>query len=255
MFSFLMGNGSNWPLLEVLGRASGGFYTAVSNSDDIVGQLLLAKSKIRHEALHNAALSVKGVQVSDVTDDVIAKVYRGEQLVILGHYDRGGEATIKLQATLSGEDKVYETRVTFPELDASHPELERIWAMREIELTQIQESLGQLDASESAQTIEELGVTYQLVTDETSMVVLDDTIFEKRGIARNNRDRVAIENQARSIRASQPVVNYQAPNSTAMFPANAHSISHGGGGGALDPISALLMGGPLLMFLKRRIKK
>jgi len=53
VFGFLLGNGANWPLMRLIADTSGGFYAAVSNSDDIVGQILLAKGKITHEALHD----------------------------------------------------------------------------------------------------------------------------------------------------------------------------------------------------------
>jgi len=46
-----MGNNANGPLIRTIAEGSGGFWTAVSNADDVVGQLVLAKSKIRYEAL------------------------------------------------------------------------------------------------------------------------------------------------------------------------------------------------------------
>ncbi|MEZ5364030.1 MAG: hypothetical protein R2748_17245 [Bryobacterales bacterium] len=45
VFGFLMGNSANWPLMRTIADSSGGFYTSVSNADDIVGQILLAKDK------------------------------------------------------------------------------------------------------------------------------------------------------------------------------------------------------------------
>jgi Ca-activated chloride channel family protein len=54
VFGFLMGNSANWPLMRLVCDASGGFYAPISNADDVIGQLMLAKSKITHEALHDA---------------------------------------------------------------------------------------------------------------------------------------------------------------------------------------------------------
>jgi len=39
---FLLGNSANWPLMRTICDGSGGFYVGVSNSDDILGQILQA---------------------------------------------------------------------------------------------------------------------------------------------------------------------------------------------------------------------
>ena len=54
IFGFLLGNSSNWPLMQTITRATGGFYDTISNTDDIMGKLLLAGSKINYEALLDA---------------------------------------------------------------------------------------------------------------------------------------------------------------------------------------------------------
>src|SRR6185436_2833655 len=88
LFSFLMGNSANWPLMRTIADATGGFYAGVSNDDDIVGQLMLAKSKITHEALHHAAFKFgNGIRVYDTTGDNPQKIYRGQQLVLFGRYE------------------------------------------------------------------------------------------------------------------------------------------------------------------------
>jgi len=75
-------------------------------------------------------------------------------------------------------------------------------------------------------------VKYQLVTDYTSMVVLADDAFEKRGIARNNRDRIAIEHAAQATRVSTPPVNRRVDHGSPMFTGRSHGVR---GGGAFDP--------------------
>jgi len=74
-----------------------------------------------------------------------------------------------------------------------------------------------------------LGVTYQLVTDETSMIVLSDQVFAERGIERRNQRRVAVERAAQVHRAQQPVQNYTVSRGQSTFPS--HTPRIGGGGG------------------------
>ncbi|UCC29518.1 MAG: VWA domain-containing protein [Phycisphaerales bacterium] len=238
LFGFLMGNSANWPLMRVVAETSGGFYASVSNADDIIGQILLAKSKITHECLHDAQLSVRGVKTFDVTDPAVGKVYRGQQLVLFGRYAEGGEATVALEARLTGEDRTYSTTFSFPDTDTENPELERLWAMNRIEAIEALQLVGAVPPSEAEEAIEDLGVAYQLVTDETSMVVLSDEAFAQRGIDRANQRRIAWEQQARSVRDSQPVRNHRVDRQQPMFQHPSPRPS-GGGGGAFDPFSAI----------------
>ncbi len=230
-FGFLMGNNANWPLLRVMADATGGFYAGVSNDDDIVGQLLLAKSKIAYEALHDASFKFTGARVFDTTGDLPQKIYRGQQLVIFGRYEGAGRATVTLQAKLTGEDKTYTTTFDFPEVDTDNPEIERLWALAQIEQIETKEAIGNTPANEAKDAITGLGVNYQLVTDHTAMVVLDDTTFNKRGIERRNQTRVANEVAAQSIRAAAPVKTYQVDAAQPTYTAPAPHVSHGGGGG------------------------
>lgn len=237
VFGFLMGNNANWPLMRLIAETSGGFYSAVSNDDDIIGQIMLAKQRITSEALHDAVLAVDGVKVFDKTDEVIGKIYRGQQLVIFGRYQKGGTANVTLKAKLTGKDETYRTTFEFPDVAAEHPELERMWALDRIEQAVMKEMAGALPPEEAEHFIRDTGVKYQLVTDYTSMVVLSDDVFEKRGIARNNKQRIEVERNAQTARATQAPVNRRVDNSAPMFKGKSHGLK---GGGAFDPWMALL---------------
>jgi len=237
VFGFLMGNNANWPLMRLIAETSGGFYSAVSNDDDIIGQILLAKQRITSEALHDATLTIDGVKTFEKTDEVLGKIYRGQQLVIFGRYQHGGPADITLKAKLTGKDETYRTTFDFPEVSTEHPELERMWALDRIEQTVMKEMAGVMPPDESENVIRDMGVKYQLVTDYTSMVVLADDVFAKRGIARNNKQRIDVERAAQATRATQGPVNRRVDTSKPMFSGRSAGLK---GGGAFDPWMALL---------------
>jgi Ca-activated chloride channel family protein len=88
--------------------------------------------------------------------------------------------------------------------------------------------------------IRDIGVTCQIVTDETSMVVLDDASFARRGIERRNEQRVMLERQAQSVRTSQPARNARVDTAAPAFPTSQPRRS-GGGGGALDLTTVILL--------------
>jgi len=243
VFGFLLGNSGNWPLMQLLAETSGGFYAQVSNQDDLLGQILLAEEKITYETLHDAELHVDGVDAYDVTGGAPTKIYRGQQLVLFGRYDGAGEARVRLDAALTGEDRTYATRFDFPAQSDDHPELERLWALARIEEIEKLQRSGLLDPAEGDSAVEDLGVAYQIVTDQTSMVVMSDAAFDEHGVERRNRERSALEHAARSRHAAQPVTNRRVDAADPMFGGRtAPAAGSGGrGAGAFGPLEALLL--------------
>ena len=238
IYGFLLGNSANWPLMQTITETSGGFYDSISNVDDIMGKLMLAGSKINYEALLDARVKISGVKVTDLTDDIFKKVYRGQQLVLFGKYNQGGKARLTLEASLTGEDKTYTSEFVFPDIDTENPELERLWALATIEKIEAMERIGKMVPTESENAIRDLGLHYQIVTDYTSMVVLSDTAFADRGIERHNQTRIAREQQARVQRSQQSAKNYRVDRKK---PAFKHKVPDlGGGGGAIDPLTGVL---------------
>jgi Ca-activated chloride channel family protein len=236
---FLMGNSANWPLMDVIAKASGGFYAPVSNRDDILGQVLLAKNKLTHESLHEAKLSLAGVQVSATTDFDFGKVYRGQQLVVFGRYAEAGTATLQLDTKIRNQAQVYSSTFDFPAVAEGAPELERLWALDMIHAIEQRALLGLMPAEEAKQKVAELGVQYQLVTDQTSMLVLDDAGFAENGVARSNQARTDLEHAAQGNGTGQ--------GTSAPITPGSPSASSGGGsyddtnyGGALDPLTVSL---------------
>lgn len=243
VFGFLLGNAGNWPLLQTITDASGGYYKAISSSDDLLGQVLLAKSKVTHEALHDVDLRIDGVDAHDMTGDLVKKVYRGQQLVIFGRYEKSGTAKVELVARQSGRDETYETWFEFPEQDTSHPELERLWALARIDMLDWQAKAGLAETSEVEPVMLDLALRHQLVTDRTSMIVLQDTAFEELGIKRCNRHLSDREKQAQQARAGQGQTAWKSDGDQPAFHLPAASPSSGSGAiGGVELLVVALFG-------------
>lgn len=254
LFSFIMGNSANRPLLEALTRASNGFARGVSNSDDIVGEILTATSKLTHAAMHGVQVEIDGVRTADLTPAHPGSLYRGQQLMLLGHYWGGGEADVTLKAQVSGAPIAYQTRFAFPEQSRLNPELERLWAYDRI--LNLQQELADFGVDADIQrAIVDLGVEYDLVTDYTSMVVVRDEVFQSLGIDRGNSKRVEAERNARAEReqkVQQRRVDQQQPMFSGKQPRLSGGGNRSGGGGALPGWQVLLMAAAALAILIRR---
>ena len=242
LFSFVMGNSANRPLLEGMAKVSNGFAMNVSNSDDIAGKLLEATSRLTHEALHDVDIRFSGVKVKDLTPDRIGSLYRGQQLIVLGHYWGSGEANVTIDGKVSGRDRHYSTTFEFPQSETLHPEIERLWAFAKIE--DLQNRLDYFGGgADIEQAITDVAVENGLVTDYTSMIVLREERFQELGINRFNKKRVEKEQLARQERAVQGVRNNRVDQSQPMY---SNPPSHSNGGGAFGPWMLLLLI-PLLM--------
>jgi Ca-activated chloride channel family protein len=243
LFTFVMGNSANRPLLEGMAKVSNGFAMNVSNSDDIAGKLMDATSRLTHEALHDVDVRFSGVKVKDLTPDRIGSLYRGQQLIVLGHYWGSGKASVKIDGKVSGVDRTYSSTFEFPEVDTLHPELERLWGFAKIE--DLQNRLDYFGGgADIEQAITDVAVENGLVTDYTSMIVLREERFKELGINRFNKKRVEKEQLARQERAVQGVRNNRVDQQQPMY--SNPRPNHSNGGGAFGPWMLLLLL-PLLM--------
>lgn len=247
LFTFVIGNSANQPLLDRLAKESGGFAMNLSESDDIGGRLLQVKSRVLHQNLHDVKITIDGERVSDLTPQAIGNLYLGQQAVQFGRYHGAGEVTISMTARISGEEKKWQTTALLPEVATANPELERLWALAKIEeeMEQIREE-GETETRR--QEVSRLGVDYSLVTDYTSMLVVTDDVRESAGLGNRNAERVQRERAAQQQRISQPVANHRVDNGSTFANRPSPGIGHGSG-----PVGLLAV--PLIAWLNRRKKQ
>ena len=233
LFTFVMGNSANRPLLEGMAKVSNGFAMNISNSDDIVGKLMEATAKLTHQAFHDTDIKISGVKVSDLTPATIGSLYRGQQLIVLGHYYGEGDAQLTINGKISGQPKTYSTSFTFPQESQLYPELERLWAFATIEDLQNQLDYYGKDA-DIEQAITDLAVEKGLVTPYTSMIVMRAEEFAKRGIERKNAQRVADEQAAQLNRQNTAIQDHRVDRNQPLY--NTPAPNHNSGnGGAINP--------------------
>lgn len=248
VFTFVMGQGANRPLLERMAETSGGFSMDVSNRDDLYGRIMQAKAKLGRQALHGIEVELDGVRVADFAPREIPSAYYGQQITLFGRYRKSGATTLRMRARISGEEREWETSIVLPEADDTYPELERLWALARIQdLDRKIQDTGK--EGEYRVAIVDLGTEYSIVTDYTSMVVVREEKFEEYGLGRKNRGRVETERLARQIRVQKPARVTRADKKKPMF-GNRPS----GGIGAFGPLTVTLLGGLLgaREYLRRR---
>ena len=248
LFTVVMGNSANRPLLEHLADASGGHAISVSNSDDITGRLMTATTSLSHYAFTDLSLSIDGVKTADITPQVPAALHRGQQLVVFGHYWKGGPATFTLTGRTADKAHEYKVPLTLPKQADLNPEIERLWAFSSIEHMMRQRALLGAD-QDSEDGITGTAIEYGLLTPFTSMVVVREDIFANLGIDRTNQKRLETEKTAQTARRQNPPT----VTSTQIAGTPRAHVSNGGGANGSGAAGPLLIG--LLAFLRRIVRR
>ncbi len=254
IYTIVIGNSANTPLLEKLAKDSGGFNMNISTGDDLSGKILLAKAKLTHDCLYNTELNFSGTDVKLLTPNTIGNLYKGQQVVMFGKYSKPGRVSISLTGKVGGEQKEWTCDAVLPEIDIDNPEIERLWALSSIKnvMSEIQET-GEND--KLRKEVVDLGVEYSLVTNYTAMIVVDDIAAEELGLKRNNAKRIKKERDTQKTKSTQHAKNYRVDKT--------NSTSGSSGGSAFNGVSAPSIGtgpvGPffilLLLTAIRRKKK
>jgi Ca-activated chloride channel family protein len=212
LFTFVIGNSANSPLLERMAEESNGFAMTVSESDDIIGRILQAQAKVCHQNMRNAKLEINGIKTMDMAPGVVPSLYLGQQYVTFGRYKGHGNVTLTFIATIEGQKREWTCKTEIPPAAGDHPEIERLYAyarIREI-MKKIREE-GEKD--DYTKAVVNLGTEYSLVTDYTSMLVLSEEERETLGLPARNAERVAAERRAQERRALQAPRSYRADKS------------------------------------------
>ena len=235
LFTAIMGNSANRPLLEPLTRLSNGTAISVSNSDDVVGVLLNATNKVTHEALHDMKVDVRSkggnLRIADIARDDIRTLYNGEQLVLFGHYWNAGTAEVTLSGKISGKPVNYTTTFDFPDVADRNPEVERLWAYQTIE-TELHKMSLLGKSADARQSVIDISKEFGIVSPYTSMITLREERFAELGIARTNKKRLQVEKAAQTKRATQPVKQTSVDTAKPAFSKPQPTYSNGSRGGS-----------------------
>ncbi len=250
LFTFVMGNSANRPLLQSMTDISNGFAVSISNSDDIIGQLMLAVDKMTHQAFRDVSIHIDGGGVADITPEKLQTLYQGEQLVVMGHYFKPGNVTVTMKGKIGAGNKQYKTTIALPDIDETNPELERLWAFEKIE--QLQNRIDYFgEDADISQAMVETALEYGLVTESTSMIVVREEVFQQQGITRNNKKRVEKEQNARKVRKQQQATSARVDSHQPMFSRPRAS----GGGGSISGWLLFVMLGSVCLRLQSVTKR
>ncbi len=173
---FMVGIGSapNNYLMRRMAEAGRGTYTNIGASNDggaeVMAKMTALLDRLKAPAVRELAVRVEGASF-DLTPQRLPDLYAGEPLVLLGKGDR---LAGKLTVTGMIGDKPWRTTVDLSSASDS-PAVARLWAGRRISDIEAQRWSNQIEEAAADEAIAQIGLTYGMVTTQTSLVAEDET--------------------------------------------------------------------------------
>ena len=89
-------------------------------------------TKVNEPVLANLALDMGHIQTKSLYPQRLPDLFRGSQLTVLGRYETAGDTLLKLIGDIGGEKQEFSDSAQFPENQADHGFLPRLWAQRKV---------------------------------------------------------------------------------------------------------------------------
>jgi Ca-activated chloride channel family protein len=173
IFTFGVGYEVNTMLLDTVSQGHHGTSSYVRPDEDLEQAISSFCEKISTPVLADLSLDFGGARVEDTYPHPLPDLFAGGQIILVGRYRQGGNATITLRGTVNGEPATYTFRDVRFRSSGGDDFIPRLWATRKIGhlLTQIR-----LHGAERELVDEVVGlsVRYGIVTPYTSFLV-DET--------------------------------------------------------------------------------
>jgi Ca-activated chloride channel family protein len=274
VFSIGVGNEVNRPLLEQMASEAGGLSAFISQGDDFQRQAEAFRRKLTRPAASNLKLVFDGGGAYDVEPATLPNLYHGMPLRVYGRYARDGATKVTIRGDVQGQAFEQSVSVDLPKSNDTNPEIERMWASKRVD----QLLAAARARGETASVVNEvvrLCEDYSIVSEYASFIVLEnDAEYQRWKIDRKNLNRIERDRQAQTrVRGQLETIRNEAlsklgpasggatqvtakvprptaqpsastplpiPPSNRGFDLNLPTGGDGGGGGAIDPMSAAI---------------
>jgi Ca-activated chloride channel homolog len=295
VFCIGVGNEVNRGLLEQIAEESGGLASIISGNDDFSRQAKAFRRKLTKPVASNLSIEFPGADVYDLVPEKLPNLYHGTPVRVYGRYKGDGEVNMKLSATISGRELAKTMTIEFPKQDDDNPEVERMWAWHRIQQLQKEaDRTGSRNKvkNEIVRLGEGFSIASEYTS---FLVLENNAEYKRWAIERKNATRIERDRKARKklrteldalrmasldkigplakeeVKAAQqnPQTsqrNVMPQQNSVPLPSSSQKTSAkrgwdfdlprgGGGGGAVDPLSLILICGAGTLGLHHRRKR
>ncbi|MEO9570055.1 MAG: VIT domain-containing protein [Polaribacter sp.] len=182
VFSFGIGTSVNRYLIEGISKVSNSSSFIATNKTDALKVAKDFKNMIAHPLLTQIKLTTNGFDIYDVEPKTIPDVFANRPLLIYGKYKGKANGTISISGWQGDERNTQTLQVQNGKLSKDNKALKYLWARKKIErLIDYKKNFN----DDVKQEVIKLGLTYNLATEFTSFVAVDNEIVNKKGKLKN----------------------------------------------------------------------
>lgn len=279
VFCVGVGNEVNRPLLEQMATEAGGLAAFVSTQDSFARQAQLMRQKLVRPAIEDLVLRFDGAGVSEVEPQALGDLFYGTPLRLLGRYGDPGAVTVTLSGKIQGGPWKQTVEMELPKSDEGNSEIERMWAQKRVARLLAEERADSVSHAEEIVGLCEgysIVSKYASMLVLENDAEYKRWKIDQRNAIRIQRDRAArdavqgklaqlrrqsegrfqvdshrklvstkdnqqSDNPATPLNTAPPVSHPQTTNRSSTTRGRDLSLpSRGGGGGAIDPVTAVL---------------
>ena len=231
VFAFGIGSSVNRFLLDKMAEYGRGEVEYVGLQDDGSAAARRFHERVRNPLLTNISIDWNGLPVTDVYPKRIPDLFSAKPVVLSGRYAAGAKGVIHLRGKMAGKDFSRDIAVTLPDTEARHDVLATLWARRRIDDLMGQDWAGMQSGhprDDLHEAVTKLGLEYNLMTQFTSFVAVEETVVTEGGKPR----RVDVPVEMPHGMSYDGVFGERRP----VPMGQAMARSGGGGGGSFSPL-------------------
>jgi Ca-activated chloride channel family protein len=179
VFSFGIGESVNRFLLDKIAEEGRGEAVYISLTEDGSAAAKKFHERIRSPLLTDISIDWNGLPVADVYPNRVLDLFSAKPIIIHGRFTKPASGTIRLKGKTFGQNYVREIPIVFPEAQTAHDSLASLWARTHVDdlMSQNRSANSNGKARDEIQnTIAQLGLEYNLLTQFTSFVAVEDRI-------------------------------------------------------------------------------
>jgi len=181
VFGFGIGSSVNRFLIDGVARAGRGAADIVGYKDDMDESVARLYKRIDRPLLTDLSLSFDGLTVSQLLPERLPDLFAGQPLVVVGKYAGSGPATVTLSGRLGDKPFQRKLKVELSHSGDEKPVLGTLWARRKIDDLSFRQA-SQPQPPEAVEAITQLGLSYHLVTQYTSLVAVEKELRVDPGL-------------------------------------------------------------------------
>jgi Ca-activated chloride channel homolog len=169
VFSFGIGSSVNRYLLDKMAEAGRGEVEYVMLKDDGSAAARRFHERVRNPLLTDIKLEWNGLPVTDMYPARVPDLFDARPIVISGRYSGPAKGTLRIRGRYAGSAITREIPVNFPAAEPKHNVLASLWARMKIDALSHQ-------AGDHREEVTKLGLDFNLMTQFTSFVAVEETI-------------------------------------------------------------------------------